>query len=280
MDSVESLEWLCRDACTKGAPKNQIAALILALNPAFQKDAKATKDKVGGPIYELVTAINLTLKGVSIGNYQLKDPKGTGDAYYTKSGVDRVRQLKWAAGSGKTVLRDNLSSALSQLAGTTPLNPEYAPANSIAIADVVLTNPPQDVRDTFSSEEKMSKYLKEMVENAHKPGPGKKEKEKVTKPGETAKEKVIEEPKESRLGKTSKVSVRITMITGDNGKNITYCVDFTSGVATVRAAKTKSCNKIVVAEALTELFAKDVETHGKDQVKQAVLKLSQGVASW
>src|SRR5262249_15292419 len=158
---------------------------------------KATKDKVGGPIYELVTAINLTLKGVSIGNYQLKDPKGTGDAYYTKSGVDRVRQLKWAAGSGKTVLRDNLSSALSQLAGTTPLNPEYAPANSIAIADVVLTNPPQDVRDTFSSEEKMSKYLKEMVENAHKPGPGKKE--KVTKSGETAKEKVIEEPKESRL---------------------------------------------------------------------------------
>ncbi len=248
-ESVKALTEICDQAHKGGVPKTQLRDLVGKIKAMLGADYEKTKTGVGGPIYELVTSIKMLDKA-----YPLQDPTDVGDSYYKKNGQSRVRQLKWATGSSKGVLTSNLSSALSQLSGTVEGNAEFAPPNSMAIADVVLTHPPQSVMDTFGNEATMKKYLSDMVVSAL-------------------------DRDDSKLGKTQAVSVRVTMLTG-GGQSTRYCVDFTSNSVTVRTPQTKSRDAIVLAEALIELFARDVQSLSRKTVATEVGALFNQLPSW
>lgn len=247
-ESVRALREICQMAHQQGVSKAQLTDLVGKVKAMLGSDYATTRTGVGGPIYELATAIKIIDKG-----YGIHDPDGVGDSYYDKAGTNRVRQLKWATGSGRGVLNSNLSSALAQLSGTVQGNPEAAPANSIAIADIVLTNPPQRIKDTFSTEQGMREYLGQMVSNAL---------------GQA----------NSTLDQTSQVSVRITMLQGDQSTK--YCVDFTRDNITVRAPETKSRDCIMLAEGMIELFANDVGHSDRQSVADQVGALHGEMPSW
>lgn len=261
MVSVDAVEAICRKCLRDGVSKPQIVDLIGKIRAKLGKTAELTRTEVGGGVYELVSAKRLAKRVTRGGLQGISNPDGVGDQVYTKRATTRVRQQKWATGKSDKVLSNNLTSALDQLAGVVQGNAESAPPNSVAIADIVLTNPPESVLQTFMTEQGMQLYLAKMVRWATEKQTGKDDK-----------------VKKSTLGAVAQVSVRVTLI--NDGTATRYCVDVAQGLATVRPPVSVGRDNIVKAELLIGQLAADVENNGQPVVSRALVKLKNAVLTW
>jgi hypothetical protein len=241
-DGVKYLDEISAMSFNAGTPQAQIKDLLGKIRATLGADYEKTKNQVGGGVYELIR----TLKITGGGPYTPQDPGGVGDQAYNKNGVLHVRQQKWVTGGSSAVSR-NLTSALSQLAGIVQDNPEVAPAGSMAIADIVLTNPPQDIIATFGNTQAMTDYFTDLISKATN-------------------------AQGSELGNVQTVSVRVFVMTG-LFKTDRYCVDVSNGTVTVRAPSSKSRDSIMMSELLIDLLAKDVQQEGRKAVSDAIRQL-------
>lgn len=240
---VKYLDEICAMSLNAGTPQAQIKDLLGKIRATLGVDYQATKNQVGGGVYELIR----TLKITGGGPYTPQDPGGVGDQAYDKNGVMHVRQQKWVTGGSRGAVSRNLTSALSQLAGIVPGNAEVAPAGSMAIADIVLTNPPQDIIATFGNTQSMTDYFTGLVTSATN-------------------------AQGSQLGNVQTVSVRVFVMSG-LFKTDRYCVDVSNGTVTVRAPSSKSRDSIMMSELLIDLLAKDVEQETRQTVSNAIREL-------
>lgn len=242
-DGVKYLAEISTMSFNAGTPQAQIKDLLGKIRATLGADYQTTRNQVGGGVYELIR----TLKITSGGPYTPQDPGGVGDQAYQKNGTLHVRQQKWVTGNSSGAVSRNLSSALSQLAGTVQGNPEVAPPGSMAIADIVLTNPPQDIIATFGNVQAMTDYFTDLVNSA------------TNAPN-------------SQLGNVQTVSVRVFVMNGQ-WQTDRYCVDISNGTVTVRPPSSKTRDSIMMSELLIDLLAKDVQQETRPTVSNAVRQL-------
>ncbi|MBB5016739.1 hypothetical protein HNQ59_000001 [Chitinivorax tropicus] len=241
-DSTKSLSEICTLALNKNVNRVQIVDLLGKIQATLGGDYATTKAGVGGGIYELVRAIKIVDRG-----HQIHDPKDIGDNYYNKGGINRVRQQKWATGTSRATLKNNLSSAICQLAGVVDNNPEVAPAGSVAIMDIVLADGMHTNTQT-TLQNNLQTYMTDVMQS-HLANYG-----------------------DSALRHARSVSLRVTVVNGGNSTK--YCADYVAGTVTVRTPQTKQRDEVIVTAGLIELLAADVRDYGRAVIKNEINQIA------